>query len=254
MGMGETDFDLLTQETFELSQRLDKDSLNPSPPQEGPGVVFYLDASSNTFCLRAMATENQQETLALLEGGHEPTLKALRIGKEGSQKHFWTFPTESVALAETLVDGMANRRHPLREDVLCNLSDPGQNWWMQFGEDYLRIFFQYASGSKESILCLGPMGDPLIAYQRLRQSKPFLGRYFVIDEFSVTEKVFFLQAQDSHSCAFAAFKEIFLSGQAELEEGALSPDLQGETFHLYFRELALKRRFWCEVEKIFHSP
>ena len=251
------DVDFLTQKTFELSQQFG--DLEPAPePEEGgdfcqgPGVAFYLEIGPNTFCLRAVSTDDLEEVFDLIESGHPPVRQALRMEEGRSPApRVMAFPTDSKASAEILVDHLANRRYPLREDFLCNLSDPGFSWWMDFNQNHLQIFFQSCSVDRAvDFVCLGPMGDPVIARRRLNQALPFLKNYFLIDEFSVTEKAIGLSVTTADCPNFGLFKEVFLSGEVELKKGIFPPDSQGKTLFLYFRELALKRRFWCQIEEV----
>ncbi len=269
--MQQTNFDFLTRETLELSQKLnyqyqseENDSFPPSNEKivepglgetedwlERAGVIFYLEVGVNTFCLRAIATDDVEDTFDLIEKNHPSVARVLRIDWSQFDQKLLIFPTESKASAEVLVDHMANRRYPLREDLLCNLSDPGFSWWMDLGQDHFQIFFQ-SHGVDRAIdfVCLGPMGDPMIACKRLNQALPFLKNYFSIDEFSVTEKAFGISVATPDCPKFNLFRKVFLSGEAELRGGLFPSNPQGRTLSLYFRELALKRRFWCQIERI----
>ena len=251
--MSSADFDFLTRETLKHSQHLDEKK-ETSPKKEGPkgpGLVFYLDRGVNTFCLRAVATEEMESIFELARSKSPDLGEALSINWEQFEQELLGFSTESKFAADILVSQLANLRHPLKEDLVCNLSDSGFSWWMDFTPKSFRVFFQsYGIDRMDNFVCLGPMGDPKLACKRLNQSLPFLKNCLLINEFSATEKSFAIDVYPSSISTFDQFKNLFLNGQGELEENIFSNDLQGKTVFLYFKELALKRRFWCRVEDI----
>ena len=254
--MEEISPEILTNETFAFSEKLGKGkevNLQREELQDDPGIVFYLEMGANTFCLRAIATDNRRETLHQIKQRNSDVLRVLKLDSHKEDFSFETFPTPSKAAAEILVDHIADRRYPLREELLCNLSDPGFNWWMSTQLNSFHIFFHsYGVDKTKNLICLGPMDDPVIACLRLAQAQPFLKKYFDIEDFSLKDNSFSARALFSHSSRFDCFKNLFLTGETELERDFFgAKGTQAKTLSLYFQELTLKRRFWRQLTEKF---
>jgi hypothetical protein len=217
---------------------------------ERPGVLFYIDQGVNTFCIRGEACEDLQWSFEEWEKGSEYWNKRMKSSCEDCLSEVLFAPTSSFEEAEVLSDTLFNRRYPRQEELLCNLSDPGFSWWMNENEGQFQIYFQsHGIERKENYVQLGPLGDPLIVSRRFKKSLPLLKKHFAVNEFSVTEKAFAISSVHLDSPEFVDLKEIFLTG-------IMAPDLfpsEDETMILFFKEMALLRRFWLKIEELLNQ-
>ena len=170
------DFSQLSKETLDLSEQIgtkqmqllfdesyfcDDISLESSTSveiSEGPGIAFFIDKSSGSFCLRgsALTTPELLEDRAALEKLNHRFSKAEKI--------HW-FQCESYSQAQVIIDQMMNRRFPFEDEAICNISDPGATWWLYKEDSKISVFFK-AMGRKEEFEKLGPLGDGEIAKYR----------------------------------------------------------------------------------------
>ena len=262
--VSETDFDLLTKMTLELSEQCElpleqqeesKAPASGSDPSTS-GLIFFLETGTHTFCVRAVAVEDLEEEYGRITGGDPAAEEMLRAKVPPERRQYNVFPTNSKTAAEVLVDQMANRRHSLRRDYSSDLSDPGLNWWMCRSKDRFQIFFQsYRASWASEFLALGPLGDAHIACKRFLQALPFLRELFSINEFSASEQSISIGVTSPDCSHFANFQELFLKGEIHWQEDAFSSAGPcAKTLSLYFQELALKRRFWCKIESLLPKP
>ncbi len=256
--MSETDFDLLTKMTLELSEQCElppQEQSESETPTSGrpsaPGLVFFLETGAHTFCVRAVAVEDLEEEYAWATGGDSSAEEVLRAKIPLERRQYNIFPTNSKTAAEVLVDQMANRRHSLSREYSSDLSDPGLNWWMCHSRDRFQIFFHNHASRATHFVALGPLGDAHIACKRFLQALPFLRELFSINEFSVSEQSISIGVTTPDCPGLANLQELFLKGKIDWREDVFaSAGSCAKTLSLYFQELALKRRFWCKIETL----
>lgn len=249
----ESSFNLsfLAQETMELSTKFsDVPSDGPGEkPQlsSGPGLVYRLEKSGGTFCLRAIACENLRETWALVQedGEYFPRLK---ISSPEQLHDLRFYPLERIEYGEVIVDLLANRRYPYVEDMLCNLSDPGPSWYLSKSTDCLQIFFKSPSLSQgKNLINIGPIGDKKIAQMRWAREVSIWHHLLHLQESRIDDKGIYLRPLDPTHPILHQLRTLFL-------EGELSPQLdqllgeRKESLQLYCQELAYGRKFWRTLE------
>jgi hypothetical protein len=233
------------QHAFEVEESREE-NLGP----QGPGLLYRIDKGISTFCLRGLASEDLMWDIEAIERQDVDVMRSLKINEEEQIQEVRFFETDDYPMAETIVDQMINRRFPRQESMLCNLSDPGFSWWMDEGHGKFAIYFQSHGIERDSSLVqLGPLGDPMIAYRRLGRALSVLRRFFPINEYGVTEKVFEISTTNASHQGYEAFANIFLHGEFPFQE--ILSELTGEehTLFLYLREVAALRRFWLTVQK-----
>lgn len=242
------DLDLLAKETLELNHSLrgqfhfDFENQNQFDDllsgkfeyPERSGLIYRIDQSRSTFCVRGVSTANIREELK----------------KNDAHKGFAFFETPSVEIAQSIYDQVFNRRFPFHEDLMFNLSDPGFSWFMEHSENSFKVYFKsYAASGAERPIKLGPIGDSKVATTIIPHAVEFFRFLFPIVEFSCTEKVFSLETSpDADKTFFEFFKNVFLKGKNEfdLEEFSELPHLK--TINCYLNEVASVRNFWLKIE------
>ena len=219
---------------------------------ETPGVIYKIDNSNSTFCVRGYSAQNIREAFDDLNDFDSAKRIVLKIGKTDSSEMVTFFETKTFELAEAVREQIINRRFPHQEDALCNLSDPGFSWWMnidQDSSDRFEIFFRsHGINRAEKYIQLGPLGDGSVAALRMNQARTLLRSSFPISEFSCDDKSFAVASSKPDHLSFNSFKDIFLEG-VNLTELENFPDNGiGRTLYYYFHELAIVRKFWIEVK------
>ena len=219
---------------------------------ETPGVIYKIDNSSSTFCVRGFSAMNICEAFNDLANIESSKRIILKIDKNESTECVAFFETKSFELAEAIREQIINRRFPHQEDSLCNISDPGFSWWMNVDQDSnerFEIFFRsHGINRAEKYIQLGPLGDSSVAALRMNQARTLLRSSFPISEFSCDDKSFAVASLKPDHLSFISFKNIFLEGVNLTELDNFPDNGVGRTLYYYFHELAIVRKFWIEVK------
>lgn len=217
---------------------------------QAPGIVYKVEKTSGTFCIRAFASGNLNEDYIQLLEGDEILLKKLK-STEISIEDLLFFETNSMERAEIIIDQVANRRFPLDEDVLCNLSDPGFSWWMSLENGSFKIYFNsHGLNRADRFMQLGPLGDGSIAALRFHQLRSSLENLFPIHDFKISDKYIHISTSALDSREFYRFQAIFTDGinDTDLEQFEFAGE-KSRTIFYYLKEIADLRRFWLQVEQ-----
>jgi hypothetical protein len=269
------EFDFLAQETARLTETLSDSEfereffLTPSENiepkiEEGPdhveeqeellvdypnapGIVYNVCKSGNTFSLRGVVTDSIEDSFDSITMGEKSLLRSLKIEEDQLDAIlFEEFP--SMDQAEIVYDQLFNKRFPLEEDLLCNISDPGFSWWYGRTEDGFRINFKShkLSGAGER-LKLGPIGDVVVACLRFNRLKEHFKYHIPISEIVISEKQFILKSTDETHPILQELMNLFEEGEVS-EDSALLCELD-LTEKLFLQELAAVRKFWLKIER-----
>ncbi|MDD4972851.1 MAG: hypothetical protein PHY93_00790 [Bacteriovorax sp.] len=219
---------------------------------ETPGVIYKIDNSCSTFCIRGYSASNIREAFKELANTQSAKRIILKLGESTALDAVEFFETKSLELAEAVREQTINRRFPHQEDALCNLSDPGFSWWMNIEEsasDRFEIFFRsHGINRADKYIQLGPIGDGSVAALRMNQARTLLRSSFPISEFSCDDKSFTVASSKPDHLSFISFKNIFLEGVNHTELENFPDNGVGRTLYYYFHELAIVRKFWIEVK------
>lgn len=222
-----------------------------------PGIIYKLDSSIGTFCVRGFPTENIALAMKDIYKSTSPKRSQLKLSEEDELSQVKFFVTKSVELAEAIKEQIVNRRFPHQEDAVCNISDPGFSWWMNADEldegdeasGRIEIFFKaHGVNRMDKLIQLGPIGDSALAIQKMNQARALLNESFPIIEYSCDEKNFSVATSKPDHLGFIAFKNIFLHGENETELENFPDTLVGRSLFYYLHELATVRKFWIEVK------
>jgi hypothetical protein len=269
------DVDFLAKETFALSEALKGredfgqadffEEVTPAPVMEtieeeivdsapfpvSTGLVFKIDNSSSTFCVRGIKTFNINETIHDLMCEDEKLLKRLKIRDKEELANVHYFETKSIEQAEIISEYIINRRFPVHEEMVCNLSDPGFSWWYEGTESGCKVYFKAQSVERDTdFIRLGPIGDRAIAANKLALCEGLFRKFFSIAEYSSTEKSFEVKAVNPQDANFLKFREIFERGQFNFELETTDLSLDHQRLVLFLEELAVVRGFWISVEDL----
>jgi len=247
------DFDSLVQETFALvhahSDPEEEQVTEGAPLSDGPGVLFRLEQGINTFCLRGVACQDLEESyLKVVSGRSEELGHSLRWGVEQDESELILFETDSLECAQSVIETLINRRFPLKEESLFNLSDPGFSWWMREDSEGLQVYFSsHGIEGEDNLIRLGPMGDRSLAVHFFNQCLSDLQELFVVKDFAVSDRGLRVVPVKPDCSGFLRFKSLFV-------EGDISKLKSEKILSVYLNKLSHKRKLWLQVEKILSCP
>ncbi|MBT7608317.1 MAG: hypothetical protein HN576_01080 [Bacteriovoracaceae bacterium] len=273
------DFDKLAQKTFEITHNTEHlDTLNkekkdspyfeemmseiyedisedglPMAPA-GPGILFRIDKSSQSFCIRGFATTSIEQSLIDIESGEVKSCSCLKIKSEEDYDHVNFFEFESLELADRIKQSLFNRRFPVDEALVCNLSDPGFSWWLEDNVFGLEVFFQtYQAMGRKQFQKLGPLGDHFDAIDIFRDSENILRKYFPINEFSCDDKSLKIIPCDPENNQFKELLNLLYKGDQTFLSKVFPTNEQESELLRYLKELSCTRMFWLNVEEILED-
>ncbi len=219
----------------------------------GAGVVFLLEKGVSTFCIRGIASDDLSWEHGLLMAQKSDFLKYFRLTKEDQSEieEIRFFPTPTVEIAEGIIKTMMNRRFPIKEVSLCNLSDPGFSWWMDLSESEINIFFQSPTIDRDKMFIqLGPLGDSTKAIEMLQKASSTLKHFFPIKEYSVTSRSISISCCENGLEGFLEFSRLFEEGEFFWEEVLKLG--KGQHFEVldYLYHLSCRRQFWRLISEL----
>lgn len=224
---------------------------------ETVGIIYKIDNFQNTFCIRGFISDNIKLSMESIQKGNKSDLESLKINTEEEIKLVNFFPTKTKELAGKLREQTLNRRFPHQEDSICNLSDPGFSWWMNYEESIqqnikigkFEVFFKsHDIFRAEKYDQLGPIGSGAYSAIQLNNARNLLLNSFPISEFSCDDKSLVITTTRPDHSSFLTFKKIFSEGINYTERENFPEDNEGDSLYNYFQEVALIRRFWIEVK------
>jgi hypothetical protein len=236
--------------TDETSELIDIGEIEEAPAPEGPGLIYKIEKGISTFCVRGIACQDIKEIFDELTDGEKSHAKKLKLETEEDIASIKFYSTESAELAEQISEELINRRFPIEEDILCNLSDPGFSWWLDVGEDHFQVFFKsHGIHRAEDYIRLGPLGDRTIACSRMLKAEAIFRSAFPVGEFVSSDKGFAISTTDPTNIHFQTLKNFFLTGENNTTDSTFPPSIEGRTLFYYFKEVASIRHFWLTIEK-----
>lgn len=258
-------FDQLAQATIELGESLnlvDKDRSfkiglsskttdNFQNYPETPGLIYFLNRGASTFTIKGFCSENLKHCFSKINSGDENFLKSKNIDGDNLDKLCF-FETKIIEHADLLKEKLFNRRFPIFEQSVCNVSDPGFSWWVESGPSELKIYFKSYGGSKneQELIKLGPMGDSSFFQAMIERFVYGLKNEMPCSEFSFNQRQMRLTPVDEFNIYFKELRDVIKSGKHFSKE--LSDFLEakvGKSLKLFLDEFSVSRLFWLEIEK-----
>ena len=238
---------------FDIEEDLrSQDSLPLAPV--GPGLIFKLEKGAQTFCIRGFATESIEQSLLDIESGEVSSRARLKFESEEDFDFLNFFEINSLELANKIQLNLFNRRFPLDETLVCNLSDPGFSWWLEDHEKGFEMFFQNSLVfGQNRFYKLGPLGDHLVATDIMRMSELVLRKFFPINEFSCDEKGLKIIPCDPENLAYMDFLNLIYRGDRKFLDQFFPANKNEQNLFNYLEEVATMRLFWLNVEEILEE-
>lgn len=248
----ETQVETRDEEEYDIEiEEFVTEDADSAPFPVSTGLIFKIDQNDSTFCVRGLKTLNINETIHDLMCEDEKLLKRLKIRDREELSNVHYFETNSIEEAEVISEYIVNRRFPINEEMVCNLSDPGFSWWYESTDSGFKVFFKAQSVERDQeFIRLGPIGDRLIASSKLASCEGLLRKYFSISEYSSTDKSFEIQSVNANDENFLKFRNIFENGKFDLEFDTTDLSLEHQRLTLFLEELAAVRGFWISIEEL----
>lgn len=246
------DLDLLVDQTLEGDGKSGRNpfqlEMNTKPERKlpnGPGFYYFIDRSHAGFSIHTRVCDNLKEA-------HTEVLNNF-YGEQDDQELYF-FETEYLELAEILADFLSEKRFPLDDDILSNISDPSNGWYLYADDHRFELYFNYPMGRKYSeIIKVGPLSDLHLAQLRFKASKQVLGELFPLADFQCDGRSFSLSTAEPNHLNFDRFKRLFIDGNDPSEFYTYLEGKIDRTFYFHFKEMAAMRRFWIALNKILYT-
>lgn len=223
---------------------------------EGPGVIYHVQKSTSVFVIRTMVSENiRNDYKKILETPEDyPSLRLLEGGDQDISGKLKFFPVENPSQAEIIHDQLHNRRFPINEEMMCNLSDPGFSWWLTKKARGFQLAFTMSVASDENTTKLGPLGDRELALRNFQTFEELVTSAGI--EMNIQNETNRVQFTDCEEFILEELKDVFefgvitqtLSDIFKILSKKISDDSTLQTTWFYLQELAAMRRFWIQIQ------
>lgn len=221
----------------------------------GPGVLYHIQKSTSIFVIRTLASQNLQVDFKKITQTPEdyPSLR-LTDGEKNLIQDLRYFSVDDFSQAEIIHDQISNRRFPVFEERMCNLSDPGFSWWMLKTDRGFHVSFNLSVNTGENTVKLGPLGDQQLATKTFLNFAELLAKSGL--PFNVQNEINRIQFADGDSFLMSEFRDLFelgVIGEGLTKLFKLLAKRKQNAVHLettwfYLQELAALRRFWIQIE------
>lgn len=223
---------------------------------ESPGILYHVQKTKSVFVIRTMVSQNIREDYKMIMDRPEdyPSLRLLEGGGEDLVTKLKFFIVENPFQAEIIHDQLHNRRFPIDEEMMCNLSDPGFSWWLTKKQKGFQLAFTMSVASDESTVKLGPLGDRELALRNFQVLEDLVTSAGI--DMNIQNEMNRVQFTDCEEFILEELKDVFEFGVVTQtltdifkilskrckEKGPL------ETTWFYLQELAAMRRFWIQIQ------
>lgn len=276
------DIDALVKETINhssgLSSDLDKSSVRDpfldfnmtadldvtefDLPLQAPGVFYHLEKKASTFVVRILDSYDLSLDYPKILKAPEnyPSLRLVGDDNFNVKEHLQFFECDLLELARGIKAELANKRFPIFEERVFNVSDPGDSWWVKADSDEIKIFFKLSrTESIDSLVKLGPLGDTKRATEVFNQLYGYFKMIFPVKDYSSAHGQFSIKSEENHPM-FKSFCRILTEGDSGFEFWEYLRNLEARSLdkpyldslkeaNLFLMELANLRRFWMKIQK-----
>lgn len=223
---------------------------------EGPAILYHVQKSSSVFVIRTMVTHNVKEAYGKIIDRPEdyPSLRLLENGDQNLAQKLKFFVVDNFDQAEIIHDQLHNRRFPIKEEMLCNLSDPGFSWWLTKKQKGFQISFTMSVAADENTTKLGPLGDRELAVRNFQVLSELIELAGI--DMNIQNETNRVQFTDCEEFILEELKDIFEFGVVtqtlndifRIIAKQVQDDSSLQTTWFYLQELAAMRRFWIQIE------
>lgn len=224
-------------------------------PEEA-GVIYHVQKSVSIFVIRTMVSHNiREDYLKILERPEDyPSLRFTEGGMTEVADKLKFFLVENPSQAEIIHDQLHNRRFPINEEMMCNLSDPGFSWWLTKKSNGFQLAFTMSVANNENTIKLGPLGDRELALKNFQQLETLVTSAGI--EMNIQNEMNRVQFTDCEEFILEELKDVFefgvmtqtLNDLFKIINSKIKNDSTLQTTWFYLQELAAMRRFWIQIQ------
>ncbi|MBD65010.1 MAG: hypothetical protein CME62_07370 [Halobacteriovoraceae bacterium] len=261
------DISFLVQETLKESQNPNRgrgffsfQSKNNNIPEESCGVLYRIQKNAATFVIRIHVCDDLKETYQNIIK-HPDLFPSLRFEAEDIlEEELKFFICDSLEFAESIKSKLANKRFPINEEDVFNISDPGDSWWLKQDNGQLNIYFKLSHTQEmQDLIKLGPLGDPEHSLEQFGKLYGYFKMLFPLQDYSSGFGQFSLTTEEKDHPLFKQFSRLLSRGDVSADFWEYLRDIEKEnsdkpyikslrSANYFLMELASTRRFWLEVQ------
>lgn len=267
------EIEFLVEETYRHHENLSavfsefKNAITPENSSEfltfpeSSGVIYHIQKSQSVFVLRTFVSKDiRQDYLKIIQKPEDyPSLRLLEDGEDEIEKKLKFFIVQNPSEAEIIHDQLHNRRFPIFEEMLCNLSDPGFSWWLTKKVSGFQLSFTMSVSTDETTVKLGPLGDREIALRKFQNFEHIINSVGI--NMNIQNEINRVQFTECEEFILEELKDLFEFGVVTKTFEDLFKILSKQTNDLslledtwfYLHELAAMRRFWIQVQYDLNS-
>lgn len=249
------DFEKTDLEDFRFGETEDNKSLSEKEDltlPKAPGLLYVLEKREFTFLIKGVNVTNLSIAYEeILEGKTtNPEIEKVFLKNQDFDfKNLKFFQVEYPELAEVIKDQVFNRRMPLSEQGLVNISDPSLSWWMSYSINQIDLYFCTTPRKfLEHSVKLGPLADQNVAHARFKEMVSLFKSLFTVADFYCDKKMFSLKTVNSMNDKFESFMHLLLNGASVDEFFPYSEQKKQITNYLFLKEISAVRKFWILIE------
>jgi hypothetical protein len=231
-------------------------------PDEVPGFFYHLQKKSSTFVIRIHPSANLKTDFKNINKHPDlyPTLRLQEGEGELSEKLSY-FECDRFEVATNIKSHLGNKRFPMFEERIFNVSDPGDSWWLKCDENKMTLLFKLSHTEDiGSLIKLGPLGDAKKSLEIFKQLFGYFKMIFPVEDYSSGYgQVCMTCAEDQH-LHFENLKLLFQTGETshefweylrQLEMNSQDkPVLESlQKANYFLMELGFTRSFWKTIEE-----
>jgi hypothetical protein len=219
-----------------------------------PGLIYHLQKTTSLFVIRTLVSQNiREDYIKIMENPENyPSLRLLEGGTDDLQEKLRFFILDNHLQAEIIHDQICNRRFPVNEEIMCNLSDPGFSWWLTKKPAGFQISFTMSVS--DSSTKLGPIGDQQLAMRSFQHMESLMHQAGL--NLNIQNESNRVQFNEGEEFLLEELKDLFEFGVIgeemrdffKLLARRIQDHSQLETLWLYLQEIAAMRRFWIQVQ------
>lgn len=239
---------------FEDGDELIFDAQDELP--SAPGIIYHIQQTSSIFVVRTLVSQNIRDDYRLIVIAPEnyPSLRLIEGTDQRVTEKLRFFIVENQYQAEIIHDQLNNRRFPVDEEMICNLSDPGFSWWLTKKGLSFQLSFTLSVGMDESPIKLGPLGDHQLALRNFQDLAQILSQAQL--PVNIQNEMNRVQFEEGDEFLLEEFRDLFelgvvnqgLSDLFKILARQLKDHSKLETIWYYLHELAAMRRFWIQIQ------
>jgi len=226
-----------------------------SLPEE-PGILYHVQKATSVFVIRTFVSTNiRKDYLTIIDSPEDyPSLRLLEGNADDVAGKLKFFLVENQSQAEIIHDQLHNRRFPINEEMICNISDPGFSWWLTKKLCGFQLAFTMSVASDENTVKLGPLGDKELALKNFQALEALVTSAGI--DMNIQNETNRVQFTDCEEFILEELKDVFefgvvtetLTDLFKLLAKKVKTNSDLQTTWFYLQEVAAMRRFWIQIQ------